>query len=701
MRVGDFGNAGEEGDSSTAHDPTYFPPDLAALLPDGRHTFETNKSLAAANNVLLDLRGLGMALIKGYAGKLPAEVCLEGMASCASSGPLACSASSAAGCNSYSSAISSQGDLQEDKEEGARLLRIARHDWAASIDALIPDAPALNQLAKLLLGPKQQVPCLAQLLQQPLIKAVHRRVLDTARRARKPWQAHVSACRAAVWQVAAPLMQLEQELMRDAHCSNGTISSLPPLSRQFELLGERFLAKQQQQQGSCSLTAVASCRSLANSECSSLTASVEASSSSCTSCCYSVRSGGGCCCFLEACAGDSCASTPTASSLLESCAMEGCCTPTPRAASKPAEVEDLQAAVAAVMAQLAAARPDAATRIAQLQQELTGLAAGTAELQFLQPPQSLRLRPSPLAAAARAASATPPCRLRGVVGFATEPCDRALQQHDSAGSVAQQPWLLDQLPGWGSVQLCLSNTEGAPRMLQPPAQLPLLGWGDGCVTPATGQQGFLQPQETATEAPGASTEATAITDALLSLSVTTTVAPHPHSAVTNQQGGLRATNLAPADSNRGWRPPEWSAAGPPQFAVVGAAAEVGSYAGAEGAGAGGDAGRFSWCTGLNTPDAPWGCGGDSIRPGQAAFMASQGGRWALGCSEGPGRSGNVMAPAAQAPAPTTPAAAAAAADQHALAPATWLLDLEPQPSAWGLSRHSWRVQQEEQLSRGG
>lgn len=68
IRLADFGNLGETGDTITAHDPTYFPPDWAALLPDGRHVFEDPVALAAANTGLLDLRGLGMALIKGYAG---------------------------------------------------------------------------------------------------------------------------------------------------------------------------------------------------------------------------------------------------------------------------------------------------------------------------------------------------------------------------------------------------------------------------------------------------------------------------------------------------------------------------------------------------------------------------------------------------------------------------------------------------------
>jgi serine/threonine protein kinase len=74
VRLADFGSLGDSGDTSTAHDPTYFPPDWAALLPDGRHVFEDAASLAAANTHVLDLRGLGMALIKGCIGNLYATV---------------------------------------------------------------------------------------------------------------------------------------------------------------------------------------------------------------------------------------------------------------------------------------------------------------------------------------------------------------------------------------------------------------------------------------------------------------------------------------------------------------------------------------------------------------------------------------------------------------------------------------------------
>jgi hypothetical protein len=246
-----------------------------------------------------------MALIQGYAGRLPAEVALEGAASFSTDSAWGVGSSAVGGSTgslgmgSLSSsprcAPCSGSAVQFDPQERARLVRIAQHDWSSSIDALIPDAPALNQFAKLLMGPKQDVPALSKLLQQPLIKAVHRQVLDTARKARKPWLAHVAACRAAAWQVVAPLMQLEQQLLQVY--SDGSLSSMPPLSEQFELLAE------QQQE-------------------SAAAASAEAETGASTS------------------------------------------------------AEDLQAALGGVLAQLSAARPEAAARIAQLQQELMQIAAG-------------------------------------------------------------------------------------------------------------------------------------------------------------------------------------------------------------------------------------------------------------------------------------------------------------------------------------
>jgi hypothetical protein len=310
IRVADFGSMCEQGDSSAAHDPTYFPPDWAALLPDGRHVCEDPASLAATNTVLLDLRGLGMALIKGYAGRLPAELTLEDSNSF-STDSSACGVGSGTvggstdslGVGSFTSrprcAPCSGSAAQFDLQERARLVRIAQHDWASSIDALIPNAPALNELAKLLMGPKQDIPALSKLLQQPLIKAVHRQVLDTARKARKPWVAHVAACRAAAWQVVAPLMQLEQQLLQVY--SDGSLSSMPPLGEQFQLLAEQHQEQQESAEG----------------------ASAEA---------------------------ENCPNT---------------------------SAEDLQAAVGGVLAQLSAARPEAAARIAQLQQELMQVAAGT------------------------------------------------------------------------------------------------------------------------------------------------------------------------------------------------------------------------------------------------------------------------------------------------------------------------------------
>jgi hypothetical protein len=264
VRVADFGNVAEEGDTTTAHDPTYFPPDWAALLPNGRHVFEDPASLAASNSVALDLRGLGMALIKGYAGKLPDAVSLEGAAAFSTSSSCSGSMSDAASCagtstgsitGSAASCRSRQAasTVQFDAQEKARLLRLAHHDWAASIDELIPpcSAAALNQLAKLLMGPNESLPSLAQLLQQPFIKSVHRQVLSTVRKARKPWAAHVAACRTAACHVLAPLMQLESQLLQVY--SDGTLSSMPPLSEQFELLAEQYAAQQEREAPSTTL----------------------------------------------------------------------------------------------------------------------------------------------------------------------------------------------------------------------------------------------------------------------------------------------------------------------------------------------------------------------------------------------------------------------------------------------------------------
>jgi hypothetical protein len=264
VRVADCGNLAEEGDTTTAHDPTYFPPDWAALLPDGRHVFEDPASLAASNSVALDLRGLGMALIKGYAGKLPDAVSLEAAAAFSTSSSCLGSTSHAARCAGSStgsimgSAASSKSRTtasaaQFDEREKARLLRIAHHEWAASIDELVPasSTAALNQLAKLLMGPKEALPSLAQILQQPAIKAVHRQVLSTVRKARKPWAAHVAACRAAASHVLAPLMQLEAQLLQVY--SDGCLSSMPPLSEQFELLAEQYAAQQERESTSGAL----------------------------------------------------------------------------------------------------------------------------------------------------------------------------------------------------------------------------------------------------------------------------------------------------------------------------------------------------------------------------------------------------------------------------------------------------------------
>jgi hypothetical protein len=331
VRLADFGSLGDVGDTSTAHDPTYFPPDWAALLPDGRHVFEDAASLAAANTHVLDLRGLGMALLEGYAGSLPAEVALDG------AGQLSTGSSSMPSvgtpCGSCSISTSSSGGGQF--EEKARLLRIAQHDWQRSIDQLIPDAPLLNQFVKLLMGSRDAVPSFSKLLQQPLIKAVHRQVLDTARRARKPWLAHVAGCRAAAWHVLVPLMQLERQLLQAT--SHGTIGTIPPLSKQLELLAQQYAQQQQQQQeglqeGQVVAAEVPTCGDISGSD----TVAVHAAH-------------------------------PSSSADADATSVPPC--------------NELQGTVTAAMLQLAAARPDAAARIAELQQELLQLAAGAPMLE--------------------------------------------------------------------------------------------------------------------------------------------------------------------------------------------------------------------------------------------------------------------------------------------------------------------------------
>jgi hypothetical protein len=334
VRLADFGSLGDVRDTSTAHDPTYFPPDWAALLPDGRHVFEDAAHLAAANTHVLDLRGLGMALIQGYAGRLPAEVALDG-AGQLSTGSTGSSSVSSVGtpCGSRSISTSSSGGGQFDAQEKARLLRIAQHDWQRSIDQLIPDAPSLNQFAKLLMGPRDAMPSLSQLLQQPLIKAVHRQVLDTARRARKPWLAHVVACRAAAWRVLVPLMQLEQQLLQTI--SAGTLSTMPLLSEQLQLLAQQYAQQQEElQEGQAVADEDSTCGDISGSDTVAVRAAHPSSSAP---------------------AGATAAVAPPS--------------------------KDLQATVIAAMLQLAAARPDAAARIAELQQELLQLAARTPVLE--------------------------------------------------------------------------------------------------------------------------------------------------------------------------------------------------------------------------------------------------------------------------------------------------------------------------------
>lgn len=351
VRVADFGNLCEAGDSTTAHDPTYFPPDWASLLPDGRHVYEDPASLAAANTPLLDLRGLGMALISGYAGRLPAEVSLDDADAASYMGASLQSSASAASSRCLSANSCSSSTDGEDLKERARLLRLAQHDWAASIDQLIPDAPALNQFAKLLMGPSHAVPSLSQLLQQPLIKAVHRRVLDTARRARRPWAAHVAAARAAVWKVAAPLMQLEQQLLQVN--SDASLSTLPSLIQQCRILNQQYTAQQQQQLREPVPTQDSS---------HSWAASPDRSAHS-----------------LSAGAGSGCGAWDVSSSSSFQAISAGAATPAGSGSPMVTSTADgLQTALRSALSQLAALRPDAAAKIAEIQQDLAVLAADAA-----------------------------------------------------------------------------------------------------------------------------------------------------------------------------------------------------------------------------------------------------------------------------------------------------------------------------------
>jgi hypothetical protein len=183
------------------------------------------------------------------------------------------------------------------------------------------------------MGPREAVLPLSKLLQQPLIKAVHRKVLDTARKARKPWMAHVASCRTVAWRVLAPLMQLEQQLLQVY--SDGTLSTTPPLSEQFELLAEQH----QEQQGAA--------------------ADIAALARNCSSGC----------------------------SLLMACPSHSSSARENSEAMHAGSDAILQDSLSAVLAQLAAARPHAACRVAQLHEELLQLVAGAGVLSSFEPVQ--------------------------------------------------------------------------------------------------------------------------------------------------------------------------------------------------------------------------------------------------------------------------------------------------------------------------
>lgn len=144
------------------------------------------------------------------------------------------------------------------------------------------------------------------------------------------WLAHVAACRAAAWRVLAPLMQLEQQLLQAS--SDGTLSNMPPLSEQLELLAQQYAQQQEElQEGQAVAAEDPTCHG-------SDTGAVRAAHPS--------------------------SSAPAGATAV----------PAP-------PCNDLQATVNAAMLQLAAARPDAAARIADLQQELLQLAASTPVLE--------------------------------------------------------------------------------------------------------------------------------------------------------------------------------------------------------------------------------------------------------------------------------------------------------------------------------
>jgi hypothetical protein len=206
VRLTGFMRLVEEGARDASCDAAYFPPDYATLLPDGRHAFEDAASLEAANTPLLDVRGLGMALLVGWSGRLPVEV--ETGSSEAFPVPA-----------HYTAEAWAQEDpeVQQRLRLRQRIARIAAHNWSKACDLLIPNCPPLNSLAKVMLAPQHAAPTLEQLLHHAAIRPVMRGVLATGRSCRKAWQAHIAACNTAMWQVESLLLRVEQQVALAAH----------------------------------------------------------------------------------------------------------------------------------------------------------------------------------------------------------------------------------------------------------------------------------------------------------------------------------------------------------------------------------------------------------------------------------------------------------------------------------------------------
>jgi hypothetical protein len=135
-----------------------------------------------------------MALLCGWAGRLPDAVSVEAEASFPPP----------PGFSRFKWALE-EAPVKQQLMQRLRMWRIAKHDWAASIDALMHDCPRLAALAKLLLGPRTGLTSLDSLLHHETIKPVARDVLETSRKTRQGWQAAITAASKAVPQVEAAL----------------------------------------------------------------------------------------------------------------------------------------------------------------------------------------------------------------------------------------------------------------------------------------------------------------------------------------------------------------------------------------------------------------------------------------------------------------------------------------------------------------